>query len=86
MWAVESLKICTLIGSICPKHVNIEMKKYRRVMPHDIDGWCKVWKKKITLGFKNCMRNLVNFNVRSGKSGKLQFDILLLPIAHKVLA
>ena len=49
-------------------------------------GDAKFEKKKITLGFKNCMRNLVNFNVRSGKSGKLQFDILLLPIAHKVLA
>ena len=31
-------------------------------------------------------RNLVNFNASSGKSGNLHFDVLLLPIAHKVSA
>ena len=41
---------------------------------------------KLTLGSKNGMRNLVNFNASSGKSGNLHFDVLLLPIAHEVLA
>ena len=33
---------------------------------------------KLTLGFKSNMRNLMNFNARSGKSENLDFDVLLL--------
>ena len=33
--------------------------------------------KKLTLGFKNDMKNLVNFNSSSGKSENLNFDGLL---------
>ena len=36
-------------------------------------------KAKPTLGSKNGMLNFVNFNVSSGKSENLQFDVLLLP-------
>ena len=32
----------------------------------------------LTLGSKNDMRNLVNFNGSSGKSENLNFDVLLL--------
>ena len=45
MWAVETPKIGTLIGSVCPKHTNISMKKYRRVMSHETEEGCKVWRK-----------------------------------------
>ena len=41
---------------------------------------------KLTLGSKNDMRNLVNFNASSGKYGNLRFDLLLLSIAYKVSA
>ena len=34
-------------------------------------------KKKLTFGFKNNMRNLVNFNASSNKSENLHFDVLL---------
>ena len=34
MRAIESLKIGTLIGCVCPKHTDIQMKKYRRAMFH----------------------------------------------------
>ena len=44
------------------------------------------FEEKLTLGSKNGMRNLVNFNESSGKSEQLHFDVLLLPIAHKVSA
>ena len=44
------------------------------------------FEEKLTLGSKNDMRNLVNFNVSSGKSGNLHFDVLLLSIAYKVSA
>ena len=42
--------------------------------------------RKLTLGSKNDMRNLVNFNVSSGKSENLHFNVLLLSIAYKVSA
>ena len=44
------------------------------------------FEKKLTLGSKNDMRNLLNFNASSGKSENLHFDVLLLPIAYKVSA
>ena len=42
------------------------------------------FEEKLTLGSKNGMRNLVNFDASCGKFGNLHFDVLLLPIAHKV--
>ena len=44
------------------------------------------FEEKLTLGSKHEMRNLGNLNASSGKSGNLHFDVLLLPIAHKVSA
>ena len=42
------------------------------------------FEEKLAHGFKNNMTNLVNFNVSSGKSENLHFDMLLLSIAYKV--
>ena len=61
------------------------MKKYKRVMFHDTEE-CPKFEEKLTLGSKNDMRNLVNFNASSGKSENLHFDVLLLSIAYKVSA
>ena len=44
MQAVASLKICSLMGSFCPYHINFDMKKYRRVMSHNTEKWYKVWR------------------------------------------
>ena len=41
-WAVESLKFCTLMGSFCKNHIKFQPRKYRRVISHDIEEWCKV--------------------------------------------
>ena len=41
---------------------------------------------KQTLGSKNDMRNLVNFNASIGKSGNLHFDVEHLPIGYKISA
>ena len=60
------------------------MKKYRRVLFHDTEEYPK-FEEKPTLGSKNDMRNLVNFNVMS-KSEGLYFDVLLFSIAYKVSA
>ena len=56
------------------------MKKYRRVTFHDTEE-CPKFEEKLALGSKNNMRNLVNFNVASGKSESLHFDVLLFSIA-----
>ena len=44
------------------------------------------FKEKLTCGFKIDLRNLVNFNVSSGKPENLLFDVLLLSISYKVSA
>ena len=44
------------------------------------------FEEKLTVGSKNDMGNLVNFNANSGKSENLHLDVLPLPIAHKVSA
>ena len=44
------------------------------------------FEEKLTLGSKNDMRNLVNFNASSGKSGNFHFDVLLLLVACNVLS
>ena len=41
------------------------------------------FEEKLTLGSKNDLRNLVNFNAGSGKSGNLHFDVLLWPMTFK---
>ena len=47
---------------------------------------CAKFEEKLTLGSKNDMRNLMNFDVRSGKSERLHFDMLLFSIAYKFSA
>ena len=42
--------------------------------------------RKLTIGSKNDVRNLVNFNVSSGKPENLDLNLLLLSIAYKVSA
>ena len=42
------------------------------------------FEEKLTLDCKNDMRNLVNFNVSSGKFENFMFDVLLFSIAQKV--
>ena len=44
------------------------------------------FEEKLALDSKNDMTNLVNFNMSSGKSENLHFNVLLLLIAYKVSA
>ena len=44
------------------------------------------FEEKLTLGSKNDMRNQVNFNVSSGMSEHLHFNVLLLSKSYKVTA
>ena len=42
------------------------------------------FEEKLSLGSKNDIGNLVNFNASSGKSENLHFDVLLLSITYKI--
>ena len=49
-WSVVSKmicfkNICTFIGSYCAKYLKFELKKYRGVIFHDNEEWCKIWRK-----------------------------------------
>ena len=59
--------------------------KNTKVIFYDTEE-CPKFEGKLTLGSKNDMGNLVNFNVTSGKSENLHFDVLLFSIAYKVSA
>ena len=52
------------------------MKNYWRVISHDTDEWCKVWRKTDFLFEK--WHNLVNFNWINGKSENVRFDGVFL--------
>ena len=38
-------RIFTLMGSFWAKYILFELKKYRGVIFHDIEEWCKIWRK-----------------------------------------
>ena len=38
-------KICTLMGCFWPKYIMFDLNKYRVVMFHDTEFWCKIWRK-----------------------------------------
>ena len=37
--------MCTLIGSFYWKYTKFQLKKYRGVLSHDPEEWCKIWRK-----------------------------------------
>ena len=70
MQAVESLKICTLIRSFCPKHIKFRWKNTEELCFLALKSDAKL-KEKLTLGSKNGMRNFVNFHPATQKSKNL---------------
>ena len=69
MWAVASLKICTLMCYFCRNYIMLEPKKYRGVMYHNTEEWCKIWR-----GTELCFDKWPN----TRKSQNLHFNELLL--------
>ena len=62
--ALKSLKNCTLKGSSYAKHIMLQLGYFIRIICRDTEGWCKI-KEKLTCGWKNDIRNLINFHVSS---------------------
>ena len=50
--ALESLKICTLMGCFWTKYIIFEWKRYRVVIPRDTGEWYKIWR-RIDLSVQN---------------------------------
>ena len=69
-WALEILKIPTLIGSFYAKYITFDLKKYRRVIFHDTEVWCKIWR-KTDLWFVNCHNEYIKFLPGDLKLSKL---------------
>ena len=40
--APKSLKNCTLMGYFCTKHIIFQPEKFRGIMCHNTEGWCKI--------------------------------------------
>ena len=36
---------CTLMDSFSWKYIKFQLKKYRGVVSHDTEDWCKIWRK-----------------------------------------
>ena len=76
MWAVASLKICTLMCYLSIAY-KVSAKKvhqsYLMALKSDPN-----FEEKLTFCLKNDVRNLVNFNASSGKSENLHFHGLCL--------
>ena len=62
-------KMCTFIGSYCAKYLKFDLKKYRGVIFHDTESWCKIWRKLICC-FKHD-KDLVNFDLSTWKFQKI---------------
>ena len=63
-------KISTLIGSYCAKYSMFDLKKYRGVISHDTEKWCKIWK-KTDLWFGKWHEDFGKFSLEHQKVSKL---------------
>ena len=63
-------KTCTFICSYCEKYLMFDVTKYRGVVFHDTEGWCKIWR-------KTDYENIANFHQITWKSQNWDFDGIL---------
>ena len=64
------LQICTLMGSLWPKYAMFDLTKYRVVIVHEIEGWCKTWR-KTDLRFRKWNKKFGEFLTEHLKVSKL---------------
>ena len=70
--------------SFCPKDRLFQLENFRGTICHDTKGGSK-FKRKLTFGWKNDIRNLVNFHASSWKSENIHFDCIHLSKAYTYL-
>ena len=66
-------KICIFISSYCAKYLKFDLKKYRGVIFHDTEEWCKIWR----CCLENQMRKMANFLQSTWKSKNWKFHGVL---------
>ena len=66
----EAWKIYSLIGSFWPKYIMFELKKYRGVIFHGSEEWCKIWG-KTDLWFEKWQEKFGKFSPEHLKVSKL---------------
>ena len=76
-WALEILKIPTLIGSFSAKYITLDLKKYWGVIFHDKEEWYK-FEERLTFGLENNMSNMSDFHQNTWMSQDWDFDGILL--------
>ena len=77
----ENLNFVRLLLSKAYKDLDEKVQKSFMTLKSDGE-----FEEKLTLGSKNDMKNLVNFNASSGEFENLYLDMPLLSIAYKVSA
>ena len=83
---LEVSKIFPLMGSFWAKYILFEPKKYRGVVLHDIEEWCKIWS-GINLSFENWHEEFDKFWPDHLKvSKKFPFNRLFLSKVYIVCA
>ena len=82
---VERLEFWTLMGFFCPKHIKIWMKKYRRVVSHDTEEWCKV-RRKTESWLHKWHEEFGEFSPNHSKVQTFYFDGLFLAKVYEVWA
>ena len=58
------------MGSFWPTYIMFELKKYRRVIFHDTEEWCKIWR-KTDLWFEKWHEEFGKFSPEYSKVSKL---------------
>ena len=64
-------KIFTLMGSFWAKYILFELKKYRGVIFHGIEQWCKIWRKTDLL-LRKSHEEFCKFSPELSKVSKLE--------------
>ena len=65
-------KTCTFICSYCVKYLMFEIQKYRGVIFHDTEEWCKIWRKTF-VWFGKWHEEYGKFSTEPLKVSKLEF-------------
>ena len=83
---LESLKICTLMGSFRATCILFELKKITEELCVMTLKCNTIFKERLIGGLKNGIRNLINFHASSRKSENLHFDGFVLSKAYRALS
>ena len=76
-------KLFTLMASFWAKYIMFELKKYRGVISHAIEEWCKIWR-KTAFCLENDMRKLANVHQSTWKCQNWNSDGILLSKVENV--